>query len=63
MDRDRALRNVTQANNERNELTQRGDRILHNAITAARDAGCTYRQIGQAIGMSHVGVMKLLQRP
>lgn len=44
------------------EQVKAADKRLVEAVTRARDAGCTLRQIGHAIDTTHTGVAKILGR-
>jgi hypothetical protein len=41
---------------------RKADRVWEEAILAARESGLSYRQIGAAAGLTHVGVGKLIRR-
>lgn len=57
-----ALQAAIRAIATRNELRQRGDALLADAIQTALDSGWSLRTLGQALGMSHVMVQKHLKR-
>lgn len=60
------LAEVTVARAKREELAARlraQDRYVGHVVRAAHAAGATYRQIGQAGGMSDVAALKAARRP
>lgn len=56
-----ALRKVVTAYQRRAEVRRRSHLQLVEAINEAVDAGASLREIGRALGMSHVAVTKIIR--
>lgn len=60
--KERAIAAAVKALQRRNEGTQRLRDEFTTALLAAREAGATYEEIGDALKMSHVAVMKFVRK-